>query len=54
MVRKLALAVRIPVVAVGGIDRAREAEVLAAGAAGVAAIRAFMAEGAAPGQPPAP
>lgn len=52
-VRKLAAATAIPVVAVGGIDHAREAEVLAAGAAGVAAIRAFMREGAADGQAPA-
>jgi thiamine-phosphate pyrophosphorylase len=51
-VRKLAEATKVPVVAVGGIDDAREAEVLAAGAAGVAAIRAFMRAGAADGPAP--
>jgi thiamine-phosphate pyrophosphorylase len=53
-IRTLVATVRVPVVAVGGIDAAREAEVLAAGAAGIAAIRAFMAEGAADTPAPAP
>lgn len=51
-VRKLAAATRVPVVAVGGIDEAREPEMLAAGAAGVAAIRAFMRAGLPDGQAP--
>jgi thiamine-phosphate diphosphorylase len=52
-VQKLAAATKVPVVAVGGIDPSREAEILAAGAAGVAAIRAFMREepADAPGSP---
>jgi thiamine-phosphate diphosphorylase len=44
-VRKLASASHVPVVAVGGIDLTLEPELLATGAAGIAAIRAFMAEG---------
>ena len=51
-VRQLASAVRLPVVGVGGIDGSREDEVLGAGAVGVAAIRAFMTEGAEPDGPP--
>jgi thiamine-phosphate pyrophosphorylase len=42
-VRELAAATTTPVVAVGGLDLSREAEIRAAGAAGIAAIRAFMA-----------
>jgi thiamine-phosphate diphosphorylase len=52
-VRALASRTRVPIVGVGGIDPAREGEVMAAGATGIAAIRAFMIEGQAPAQPPA-
>jgi thiamine-phosphate pyrophosphorylase len=38
----VAAAVRIPVVAIGGIDTANAAEVVASGAAGVAVISAVM------------
>lgn len=38
---RVAAAVRIPVLAIGGVTAARAAECLAAGAAGFAAIRAF-------------
>lgn len=44
-VAELARRVKIPVVAIGGMDLAREQDALAAGAAGIAAIRAFMAAG---------
>jgi thiamine-phosphate pyrophosphorylase len=40
----LARAVRIPVLAIGGVDAARAAECLAVGAAGYAAIRLFAGE----------
>jgi thiamine-phosphate pyrophosphorylase len=46
-VRRLAGLTRTPVVAVGGLDLSHEEELRAAGAAGIAAIRAFMAEGVA-------
>jgi thiamine-phosphate pyrophosphorylase len=42
-IRELTAHTQIPVVAVGGLDLSHEAEALAAGAAGIAAIRAFMA-----------
>ncbi|NLG83206.1 MAG: thiamine phosphate synthase [Firmicutes bacterium] len=41
--RAIAAAVDLPVVAIGGIDRAKAAEVIAAGAAGVAVVSAVMA-----------
>jgi thiamine-phosphate pyrophosphorylase len=44
-VRKLASLTTTPVVAIGGLDASHEPEARAAGAAGIAAIRAFMAEG---------
>jgi thiamine-phosphate pyrophosphorylase len=44
-VRKLSGATQTPVVAIGGIDASHEQEVRAAGGAGIAAIRAFMAAG---------
>ncbi|HEY8742325.1 MAG TPA: thiamine phosphate synthase [Chloroflexota bacterium] len=47
--REVVAAVRIPVVAIGGIDAVRVPEVLAAGAAGVAVISAIMDAGA-PGE----
>jgi thiamine-phosphate pyrophosphorylase len=50
--RKLASEVPTPVVAIGGIDLSHEPELVAAGAAGIAAIRAFMAAGREP-EPPA-
>jgi thiamine-phosphate diphosphorylase len=53
-VRKLASLTKTPVVAVGGIDLSREKELRDAGAAGIAAIRAFMAPGFAPAKPAAP
>jgi len=40
--RRVAASVRRPVIAVGGIDPGRAAEVMAAGASGVAAIGAFL------------
>lgn len=49
-VRRLTALTKTPVVAVGGIDASREREVLDAGAAGIAAIRAFMAAGRAAGE----
>lgn len=52
--RRLASATRVPVVAVGGMDASREAEALAAGAAGVAAIRAFMTADRPPSRPAGP
>lgn len=39
---RMVAAVPIPVVAIGGIDAAREAECLATGAAGIAAVRMFQ------------
>jgi len=42
--RRVVQAVRIPVVAIGGIDAGNAAEVIAAGAAGVAVIRAVVAQ----------
>lgn len=50
--RTLASEIRMPVVAVGGIELAQEAELVGAGAAGIAAIRTFMAAGREP-EPPA-
>jgi thiamine-phosphate pyrophosphorylase len=44
-IRDLCRLTRTPVVAIGGIDQGVEADALAAGAAGIAAIRAFMAAG---------
>jgi thiamine-phosphate pyrophosphorylase len=41
--REVAAAVRIPVIAIGGVTAERVPEVLAAGAAGVAVIRAILA-----------
>jgi thiamine-phosphate pyrophosphorylase len=40
--REVAARVRVPVLAIGGVDEARAAECLAAGAAGFAAIRYFQ------------
>jgi thiamine-phosphate pyrophosphorylase len=45
-IKALAQAIGIPIVAVGGITAENEDAILAAGASGVAAIRAFMAAGA--------
>jgi thiamine-phosphate diphosphorylase len=42
--RRVVQAVRIPVVAIGGIDAGNAAEVIAAGAAGVAVIRAVVGQ----------
>ena len=42
--RQVAYAVKIPVLAIGGITPERASEVIAAGAAGVAAIRMFQQE----------
>jgi len=42
LVREVAQALRIPVLAIGGIDEARVAEVVRAGAAGVAVISAIL------------
>ena len=50
--RTLASEVRIPVIAVGGIELSHEPDLIGAGAAGIAAIRAFMAAGREP-EPPA-
>jgi thiamine-phosphate pyrophosphorylase len=44
-VQRLAGMTKVPIVAVGGMDLSREADARAAGAAGIAAIRAFMAAG---------